>query len=146
MSLLTRRDLLASSLFSTIAPMAFGGAPLAAMSTERSLPTLWWSDSSDAHIELGSLLPFPEIVQRFEELLVHARSSRRIVVHVMGRIAPVDGFDPHHSGWVTLCERFGVNEIIETSTRSRQVTPPMRVGQIDPAGIVYRINEAGRLA
>lgn len=142
MSLFTRREILASSLFSAIAPKAIAGLALPdVFPGERLLPTLWWSESSEAHVELGDLLPTPAVIERFDDLLREARTSRRTIVHGTGRFAPLDGYDLRLSEWTEVFERSGVNEVVETSDRSRQVTPPLRVGQIDPAGIVYRINE-----
>jgi hypothetical protein len=40
--------------------------------------------------------------------------------------------------FIPALERFGVVEVVEHSDRGPFQTPPMRVGQIDPAGIIYR--------
>jgi hypothetical protein len=103
---------------------------------------LHWEGESTACIELNAARPCLAVTQRLESLLKDAQSARRIIVRTEGRIAPIVGADDHYSEWIMLCERYGVNEIIETSNRAAQVTPPIRLGQIDPAGITYRINVA----
>ena len=102
-------------------------------------PRLIRHDYVETCIDLGRSIPTLSATEQFERLLMKAGRSRRTSVLVAGRMAPVGGFDERYSAWISLCERFGVNEITERSSREPVVTPPLRVGQIDPAGIVYRI-------
>lgn len=142
----TRRQYLVSSILLPTACCMFGRGNVTDShvnsSRSASLPSLRWDGENTALIELNAELPSLATTQRLERLLLEAQSARRIIVRTAGRIAPTTGVDDRFAEWIMLCERYGVNEIIETSNRASEVTPPIRVGQVDPAGITYRINVA----
>lgn len=146
MTHLTRREFLASGVLLPTAvctlPFCDEGDSAAQSLVSHSYPTLHWEGSGNARIDLRGALPSPVATRKFEMLLRAAQSARRIVVRSRGRIAPIPGFDDRYSEWITLCEQYGVNEVVETSNRGAEVTPPIRVGQVDPVGIIYRINGA----
>ncbi|MBY0586164.1 hypothetical protein K2X85_03245 [bacterium] len=75
---------------------------------------------------------------RWEVWLKSHANDRPLVVLVDGSISPVMNPDPRWAPLIDLFERFGVDEVIESSHRGPFRTPPIRVGQIDPAGIIYR--------
>lgn len=75
---------------------------------------------------------------RLEAWLQGHETDPHLEVHVHGRIAPIENWDRRYQPLIELFERYGVDEVIEHSDRGPFETAPIRVGQIDPAGIVYR--------
>jgi hypothetical protein len=81
-------------------------------------------------------------LSHWETWLRSVEGRSPLVVHVSGRATPGPGQDPRWRPIIELFERYGVDQVIERSDRGRFETPPIRVGQVDPAGIRYRADEA----
>ena len=144
MSKISRRDMLKTSAAVTLATpvsILLGQCKTNAFTPSGSedYPRLLRHDMDETCIDLGSSVPNRSLSDRFEQMLIQAGKSRRLSVTVAGRITPIGDFDDRYSSWILLCERYGVNAIIERSNREPVFTLPLRVGQLDPAGIVYQI-------
>lgn len=80
----------------------------------------------------------PAGLATLEAWLQDHAADPHLEVHVHGRIAPIENWDRRYQTLIELFERYGVDEVIEHSDRGPFETSPMRVGQVDPAGIIYR--------
>ncbi len=96
----------------------------------------WAYPAPDAGLPVIDLSPAG--LAKLEAWLLERAADPHLEVHIHGRIAPIENWDRRYQPLIELFERYGVDEVIEHSDRGPFETPPIRVGQIDPAGIIYR--------